>query len=209
MVFSKIDMKKWKRAECFHHFTVNNPCTYSMTVKLDITRIRQTNTKVYPAMLYAITKVVNRHEEFRMALDQSGAPGFYNQMLPVYTVFHKDTELFSNIWTEWHPDYKEFLKAYETDIKAFGSVQAMEAKPNTPENAFPVSMVPWSSFDGFNLNIKNTYTYLSPIFTMGKFYQESDKTLLPFAIQIHHAACDGFHVCRFLGELQDVINKDF
>ena len=209
MFFSKIDIKKWKRAECFQHFMTNNPCTYSMTVKLDITRIRQANTKVYPAMLYAITKVVNRHEEFLMALDGSGEPGFYDEMHPVYTVFHKDTELFSNIWTEWHSQYEDFLKAYEADIKAFGSVQAMEAKPNTPENAFPVSMVPWASFDGFNLNIKNTYTYLSPIFTMGKFYQEGDKPLLPFAIQIHHAVCDGFHVCRFINELQDVINKDF
>lgn len=208
MRFSKIDMKMWKRAECFNHFMTNNPCTYSMTVKLDVTRIRQAKIKVYPAMLYAITKVVNRHEEFRMAIDHNGDPGFYDQMLPAYTVFHKDTELFSNIWTRWYPQYEEFLKAYETDIKAFGSVQAMTAKPNVPENAFPVSMIPWSSFDGFNLNIQNTYTYLSPIFTMGKFYEENGKILLPFAIQIHHAACDGFHVCRFLNELQEILAQD-
>lgn len=208
MIFSKIDVKTWKRAECFHHFMDINPCTYSMTVKLDITRIRQTKTKVYPAMLYALTKIVNRHEEFRMALDHNGNPGFYDQMLPVYTVFHKDTELFSNIWTQWHPQYEEFLKAYETDIKTFGSVQAMEAKPEVPENTFPVSMIPWSSFDGFNLNIKNSYTYLSPIFTMGKFYEENGKILLPLSVQIHHAACDGFHVSRFLSELQDVLRQD-
>ena len=33
---------------------------------------------------------------------------------------------------------------------------------------------------------------------MGKYYKENDKILLPLAIQVHHAVCDGFHICRFL-----------
>ena len=35
----------------------------------------------------------------------------------------------------------------------------------------------------------------------------ADKVLMPLAIQVHHAVCDGFHVCRFLDELQDLLNK--
>ena len=38
----------------------------------------------------------------------------------------------------------------------------MMAKPNMPENAFTVSMIPWTSFDGFNLNVKS-FDYLIPI----------------------------------------------
>ena len=97
MLFSKIDLKTWKRAACFQHFMTVNPCTYSMTVKLDITRLWHSNQKLYPAMLYAITKIVNRYEEFRMALDKMGDPGFYDEMLPAYTVFHEDTETFSSL----------------------------------------------------------------------------------------------------------------
>ena len=32
-------------------------------------------------------------------------------------------------------------------------------------------------------------------------------TKIPLSIQVHHAVCDGFHVCRFLDELQDLLNK--
>ena len=209
MRFSKIDKKSWKRAECFHHFMTINPCTYSMTVKLDITRLRAANEKLYPAMLYEITKIVNGHEEFRMALDENGEPGYYEEMLPVYTIFHEDTETFSNLWTPWQPEYGQFLSAYEADLRTFGKEHAMVAKPDVPCNAFPVSMIPWTSFDGFNLNVKDPYTFLSPIFTMGKFYEENGKVLLPFAVQIHHAACDGFHVSRFLRELQEGLDRDF
>lgn len=79
-----------------------------MTIKLDITRIKKENRKLYPAMLYYITTVVNRHEEFRTALNKNGEPGFYSEMFPSYTVFHKDTETFSELWTEYDLDYDTF-----------------------------------------------------------------------------------------------------
>lgn len=33
---------------------------------------------------------------------------------------------------------------------------------------------------------------------MGKYYTQGDKVLMPLAIQVHHAVCDGFHVGRNL-----------
>lgn len=82
----------------------------------------------------------------------------------------------------------------------------MIGKPNIPENSFPVSMIPWTTFESFNLNLQKGYSYITPIFTMGKFYHECKKVFLPLAIQVHHAACDGFHVCRFANELQELIS---
>lgn len=80
------------------------------------------------------------------------------------------------------------------------------AKPNVPGNSFTVSMIPWATFEGFNLNLPKEYDYLKPVFTMGKYYQETGRILMPLAIQVHHAVCDGFHVCRFIDELQELIN---
>lgn len=34
----------------------------------------------------------------------------------------------------------------------FGSVKKMIAKPDIPENNFPVSMIPWTTFDGFHVS---------------------------------------------------------
>ena len=62
-------------------------------------------------------------------------------------------------------------------------------------------------FEGFNLNLKKGYDYLLPIFTFGKYYEDGGKYYIPLSIQVHHAVCDGFHVCRFLDELQDLLNK--
>ena len=97
MIFEKIDVNSWKRKEYFEHYFTNVPCTYSMTVKVDITPIKNKLMKLYPAMLYYISTVVNHHPEFRTAINDSGELGVYSEMLPCYTVFHKDTETFSNI----------------------------------------------------------------------------------------------------------------
>ena len=206
MKFQKIDRESWERKEYFEHYFTAVPCTYSMTVKLDITKIIKIQNKIYPSMLYYITTIVNRHPEFRTTFNEKGELGVYNEMIPSYTIFHKDTETFSNIWTEYKSNMEDFCIAYENDMRQFGNQNGMVGKPNAPKNIFTVSMIPWSTFEGFNLNLQKGYDYMLPIFTMGRFYQDSEKIMLPFAIQVHHAICDGFHICRFINELQELIS---
>lgn len=207
MNFERIDRETWARKDYFNHYFKSVPCTYSVCVKLDITRVRESKQRFYPVMLYAITRIVNRHPEFRTTFDVDGNLGIYDSMLPCYTVFHKETEQFSNLWTAWTDDFAAFCRAYEDNLAAYGQAPGMAPKPELPENNFPVSMIPWISFEGFNLNIQTGYDYLLPIFTMGKFYCENGRWLLPFSIQVHHAVCDGFHTSRFLRELQELLDQ--
>lgn len=207
MAFKIIDRENWSRKEYFEHYFSNVPCTYSMTTKLDITKIIESKKKLYPAMLYYLTTIVNRHVEFRIAFNKDNELGVYDEMLPCYTIFHKDTETFSNLWTVYCKDYEEFYKMYENDLRQYGNQKGMFGKPDVPDNCFTVSMIPWVSFEGFNLNLQKGYDYLLPIFTMGKYYEENGRILLPLAIQVHHAVCDGFHICRFVNELQELLNS--
>ena len=202
MTFTPIDREHWARREYFDHYFSQVPCTYSAVFKLDITKLRQQGRKLYPTMLYQIAGEVNRWEQFRTALNSRGQLGVYDQMHPCYTIFHKESETFSNLWTEYTPDYEAFCQAYQRDMAEYGGNLGMEAKPGTPENTFPVSMLPWASFEGFNLNLQKGYDYLLPIFTMGRYYEENGRTLLPLAVQVHHGVCDGFHLCRFVSGLQ-------
>ena len=206
MTFTRIDRDAWPRKEYFEHYFLAVPCTYSAVFKLDITKLLHSEKKLYPAMLYYLSTVVNRHQEFRMAFNQAGELGFYDIVHPCYTIFHKDSETFSNLWTAYATDYRVFYAAYERDLAAYGNQPGLMARSDTPENTFPVSMLPWASFEGFNLNLQKGYNYLPPIFTMGRFYEENGKTLLPLAAQVHHAVCDGFHLCRFINELQSLLN---
>lgn len=206
MRFSIIDQENWGRKEYFEHYLNRVPCTYSMTTKLDITRIRKERRRLYPTMLYLLTKTVNQFEQFRMAFRSDGSLVLYEQLSPSYTIFHPQTETFSNLWTEYSSDYAEFCRRYEEDLEHYGSIERMMAKPEQPENCFNVSMIPWNSFEGFNLNVGG-FRHLLPIFTLGKYQEVQGRWLIPISVQVHHAVCDGFHLCRMLEELQRQIDS--
>lgn len=207
MKFNYIDIEKWKRKQHYNYYLKNVPCTYSMTIKLDITNVIKSQKKLYPTLLYCISKTVNKYEEFRIILDSEGKVGYFDELYPCYTIFHKENETFSNIWTEYSEDYEVFCKNYKEDMEKYGKNLDIVAKPDIPVNSFPISMLPWESFEGFNLNLQRGYEYLLPIFTLGKYYQEQDKVFIPLAIQVHHSVCDGFHLCRFIDSLRKTLGE--
>ena len=94
MAFHPIDRDAWDRAERFEHYFSQVPCFYSMTVDLDVTDLKRRGGRFYPAVLYSLAVIVNRHREFRMAFNEEGVLGWYDQLSPSYTVFHPDTESF-------------------------------------------------------------------------------------------------------------------
>ncbi len=208
MKFTLIDINNWERKEYFNHYRHAIPCTYSMTVKLDITTIKQQDKHLYSTLLFRLTEIINRHEEFRTNYNPQGELGIYDRLIPSYTIFNPETETFTNIWTEPSKTYTDFYQSYQQDITQYGKNKGLIGKPDMPENTFNVSMIPWTSFEGFNLNLEKGFAYLLPIFTFGKYEQINNRYIIPMSVQVHHAVCDGFHVCRLINELQTALNQE-
>lgn len=212
MNFNKINFDTWKRKEYFKHYFTNVPCTYSMTVNIEISKLLSTiktkNIKLYPVMIYCISKVINNHIEFKMNLDKNKDVGYYDKVNPSYTIFNKDTETFSSIWTNYSDDFDEFYNECLSDINKYKTSNKFCPKENI-ENVFNISCIPWASFTSFNLNLQKGYDYLPPIITIGRYFSDnmSNNVFLPVNIQVHHAVCDGYHTSRFFNELQDLINN--
>lgn len=101
----------------------------------------------------------------------------------------------------------EFLRAYETDVQEYSSSVRYAPKHDRPPNSFDISMIPWFTFSSFNIHISGGAKYLLPIFTLGKYFDENGRRLLPISIQVHHAVCDGYHVGKFVDLLQTLINQ--
>ena len=199
MKFNLIQMETWERKEYYNHYINNIVCTYSVTVNLNITNL--VGQKIYPAMLWLLTDTVNELKEFRTSLSLDGL-GIYEDMNPSYTIFNKENKNFSEIWTKFDKDYNKFLALYEKDSENYSTSTKLSPKTDQPRNVFNVSMLPWVTFSAFNLNIHSDGKYLLPIFTMGKTFIQEEKTMLPLAIQVHHAICDGYHVGVFVETLQ-------
>ena len=203
MALRLIDLESWPRREFYEHFIREVVCTYSAVVNIDITGLK--GQKLYPAMIWLLTKTVNDMPEFRTVLTPDG-PGIYDDMHPMYTVFNRENKNFSGIWSYFSEDYAEFLKSYEADAALYSQSTRYAPKDGTPANSFNISMVPWVEFTGFNINVFDEGKFLLPIFTMGKYFERDGKRLLPLSIQVHHAVCDGYHLGAFVEKLQGYVD---
>ena len=144
-------------------------------------------------MMHMITTVINQMDEMRITHNEKGQLGIWNYLSPCYTVFHDDDKTFTNIWTEYNQHFTEFNNCFLHDSEQYGKIKKFIAKDHEPGNTFPVSCIPWLDFTAFNLNIYDDANYLSPIFTIGKYKKRDNTIVIPVAVQVHHAVCDGYH----------------
>ncbi|MGU3413957.1 type A chloramphenicol O-acetyltransferase [Enterobacteriaceae bacterium C34A] len=203
--YTPVDLSRWARKEHFEFFQSFAECTFNQTVLLDITallkQIKEVGWKFYPTIISLIAKVVNNHTEFRMTMKNNELV-IWNEVHPMYTLFHNETETFSSLWSHFDGNIHHFQKIYSQDVARYGDNLAYWPKEESRENVFFVSSIPWASFTSFSRSVAHMQNFFSPMFTFGKYYEQDGKVLLPFAILVHHSVCDGFHVARLVNELQ-------
>ncbi|GLB23945.1 type A chloramphenicol O-acetyltransferase [Lacrimispora xylanolytica] len=211
MSFHLIDISNWPRRDYYNHYMRELRCTYSLTANIDITGLRtalkRMDKKIYPAQIYMLTTIVNQYQEFRMNVDADGNLGVWDELNPSYTIFNKEKETFSSIWTMYSTSFITFYEHCISDMVCYSSATNLMPKPDGPLNTFNISCLPWTSFTGFNLNVYSDGCYLPPIFTIGKFIEQDKRILIPLAVQVHHSVCDGFHVGRFINALQELADN--
>lgn len=205
--FTPIDFSTWDRGQIFYYFSKMAPTGYSLTVKLDVTKMKaaldSARLKFFPAYLWLVTKTLNLQTEFRIA-EKDGQIGFYEYLTPLYASFHEDNKTFSLMWTEYDDEFKAFYDAYILNQKRYGANHGVLAQSGTlpPPNAYTVSCVPWISFQHFSVHSNVNTPYFFPSVEAGKFTTENNRLMMPLSITCHHAAIDGYHVSRFLETLQ-------
>lgn len=205
-MFHAVTPEELGRADVFRHFTEEAPCSFSFCTDLDITALRRRSREAgvgfFPAFLHCLSAEVNAHREFCMGM-QGDVLGYYDQVDPCYTVFHAEDERFSDVWTQYCESFSEFYARYRADAEEYGGPKMKPAKPYAGANLFNVSCIPWASFTGFALNLPKSEKFFSPVFTIGKYFAREGKLWLPVAVQVHHAVCDGYHVCLLLNGLAE------
>ncbi len=207
MSFRAIDRKTWQREACYRQFSETLPCTYGLTVQVEVgrclQRARELGGGFFPRILFALTQSVHAHEAFCMGYDAGGNLGIFSEIAPSFTLFEAETESFVALSIPPLAEEGAFLQGYAQTLQDHKA----GLPPVEPEAIFYVSNLPWISFSSFQLDLQKGYASLAPIFTLGKYERQGDNILLPLAIQVHHAVCDGFHVAKFLETLQSNLDS--
>lgn len=151
-------------------------------------------------MLYA----VNRHREFRMGLDGEGRPGYYDEIHAEYTVLDRRTGNMDSLNTAYRAAFSEFYAAMAADLERF---EHDGTRTVSRENSVLLSCVPWFTYTGLSFHMKSNLSFLRPMFVWGRYRRQGEELLMPFTIQAHHAAADGYHCHLLFADLERVLRE--
>ena len=204
-MFQPIDLDSWPRRATFENFLALD-CSYSITVPLSIgpllRYVRGNGLRLYPALVWAVTTTVNRHREFRVAYDADGRLGYYDLVHPEYTVLEPATYNMDSLNTPYAPDFPDFYRAMTADLEGF---QREGVRTVSRENSILLSCVPWFSYTDVSFHPKSSMMFLRPMFVWGKYQEQGEEVTLPFTLQVHHGAADGYHCHLLLEELRGLL----
>ena len=206
-MFQLIDMETWDRADTFRHF-IEADCSYSLTRRLDVTLftefISEKKLRSFPAFLWCVLDCVNRRREFRMGLDSENRPGFYDMIHAEYTVMNRETKNVDSLTALYDSDFSNFYTGFCSGLDGF---LRSGIRPESREDVVLASCVPWFSYEGLCFQMKSNLIFLRPMFTWGKWELRDGKKMLPFTLQMHHAAADGYHCALFFEDLEGILNE--
>ena len=208
MNYKTIDLNTWDRGKLFTFYIEKMRVVMSLTVDIDVTPLvgfaKKNRLKFYPAMIWAVSKVVNAHDEFKYGWDADGNLIKWDVVSPSYAHFHKEDENFTKTVTEFSDDLLEFHARFLSDREKYKDVRAIAE--NQPPNFFDVTCLPWVKYKHFDVHVFDEGKFLAPVITWGKYEPECGKLMMPLTMNIHHAAADGFHLSRFFNEVQELID---
>lgn len=89
------------------------PTGFNTCVDLDITKTydlaKIKGVKFSACYFFLLSKIMNEVENFRIIV-KNDKPGFYNKIIPGFSVFHKDDNSNSLLWVDYNPDERYGFK---------------------------------------------------------------------------------------------------
>lgn len=209
----EIDVKSWSRKahfECFSAYT--NP-TFSLAVRLDVTRLveysKRTSTSYFTNFLFIVTKCLNQTEGFLRRLTKDGRVVEFDVIHPSYIVMNDE-----NVIVTQRSDasfcYDEFYKRVRSDVEKAKKELDREKfnEDDQPIDLFYTSCLPWVDFRAMSnpYDFKNPSQTSIPRLTWGKFVQVGDRYEMTLDICAHHALLDGQHMAQAFLNIQKALD---
>lgn len=200
-----IDMNTYPRRDHFEHFrSMVNPFL-EVTVNVDITGLREkakaANAPFFLTLMYLIGRAANSVPEFRQRIAEGGIAQYdyckssRSVMRPdgTYRYAQADTSL----------PFDEYIKdAKETERRALEEEELVEHEDT--ESLLYFSCLPWISFTHISVPWPDG-GFSVPMITVGKFFEQGGRMLIPVAITVNHALMDGMHAGAFYSRLDEEI----
>lgn len=205
----QLDLTTWNRREHFEFFSQLDEPFHGINVNLDCTLAyhycKDHQHSFFLYYLYHILKAVQQTDAMRYRIEDGQV--FDYQIIHANATVQRADHTFG-----FCPIY------FDADFTAFaaGARLAMDKIKNgsglcfndecAREDVIHFSAIPWISFTGLTHARMYDRKDSVPKISVGKFFKQDQRLMLPIATFAHHGLVDAYHVHQFLDTLQQAFS---
>ena len=194
----------WPRREIYDFFAGMSHPFYTLTFPVDVTPLRawcrREGMPFYPAMVYGVTKAMERVEAF-LYKDRAGQIVRVDRLVPSFTDLRPGSETFHIVTLEAGEDLADFCRRAKAASAA--QTEFITAGPWAEDELIYFTCLPWFPITALT-NERDVVPWDSvPRVSWGRWEEQGDRTLLSLSLELNHRLLDGVHVGRFHQALCD------
>ena len=204
-----IPLDAWPRRAALAHFRHMAQPAFSVTVPVDVTGLRERavthGATPWLAYHHAALEAANTVDGMRqtMLADGRGVREFV--AIHASTTVLRDDGSFGFVTLPRDPSLAAFAARARPHVervrRASGDLFAADEPGDVREETLVhMTALPWLAFTAFTHARGEGDD--RPKIAFGRFREEGGRLLMPVAVDVHHALCDGVHVGRFFERLQ-------
>lgn len=206
-----IPLEAWPRRAALEHFRRMAQPAFSVTVPVDVTGLRERATRhgATPWLAYhhAALEAANGIDAMHQTLTADGVREF--AVIHASTTVLRDDGSFGFLTLPREPSLAAFAARAKPNLervrRASGDLFAADQPGDVREETLVhMTALPWLAFTAFT-HARGVGDD-RPKVAFGRFTEVQGRLLMPVAVDVHHALCDGVHVGRFFERLQ--VNLD-
>lgn len=196
------EVKTFKREELFKHYhSFTNPFIIT-TTKIDITNIInycKVHKNLYGTLGYLIAQTANKIDEFKYRY-KDGKIYFCDEIQSNY-VGKYDDDTIGYFGVPLKDNYSEYIESFIETQNKFKKDK--KYSPENDLNEIWLSCQPWFSFSSLVPTYDKEITI--PQFIWDKYENINEKYYINLLVMVHHGFADGYHVGKFIHNLQEAI----
>jgi chloramphenicol O-acetyltransferase type A len=202
-----IDLETWKRREHYRLFRrYQQPC-FSVTVDVDVTRVwkacRNPGAPTFLLMsLFLMSRAVNDVEAFRLRLRPRGV--WRHDRVGVGATIRRTDDTFGFARLEPDDDLDRFASLGRATIEKAIKTRRLEPR-RAGDDVVYHSVLPWFRFTGYTNALPGTDSI--PRIVFGRAVRDGRRTMMPVAVEVHHALVDGLDVAKFFERFEEQLKR--
>ena len=204
-----IPLDAWPRRAALAHFRAMAQPAFSITALVDVTGLRERaashGATPWLAYHHAALEAANGIDAMRQSLTDGGRGVREFAVIHASTTVLRDDGSFGFLTLPREASLTAFAVRAKPNLarvrQASGDLFAADDPGDVREETLVhMTALPWLAFTAFT-HARGTGDD-RPKVAFGRFKEEGGRLLMPVAVDVHHALCDGVHVGRFFEQLQ-------